>query len=430
MKRFISILVIFSLAMSFCVQTAGAAMIGDTAQTRPDLASVFSDSLRERLAQAGDDDVIRVTIELTDDIDLDNIEMKAFSRAKISATEKASLVADVHSLTEAENKSVQLEALNVQDRISKNRNALLEEFYTAKNNEFISSTCLKDAKIGSVGIFTPFIRDIKLTKTEILEIAANSEVREIDLVNELSLGYFDEDNISTRSSIFQDIDDTYKLIGGNAAVDAGYTGSGIRVGVIELGNPDTTKMGSDGKNITCDNDDIIVNYHTTMVCGIIKKFAPSCSIYSKAISKYLTDDEIMDACSNLIRNYTLHVLNLSFGNFGGKYTKSVREMDYIIRSTKVPIVVAAGNAKTDERSLDDGEVEVEILDGRINILGMAANAITVGNALTVGTNPDALDAFTLADDSCYEETSPINKPDICAPEGSGTVRIGLAWEQD
>lgn len=261
---------------------------------------------------------------------MNDVELRAVLRAGVSSTEMAILGAETFSLSDVENESVQLAALEVYDRISKERNTLLEEYYSIKNEAFISSTCLKDAKIGSVGIFTPFIRDIKLTKTEILEIAANSEVREIDLVNELSLGYFDEDNISTRSSIFQDIDDTYKLIGGNAAVDAGYTGSGIRVGVIELGNPDTTKMGSDGKNITCDNDDIIVNYHTTMVCGIIKKFAPSCSIYSK----YLTDDEIMDACSNLIRNYTLHVLNLSFGNFGGKYTKSVREMDYIIRQYK------------------------------------------------------------------------------------------------
>ncbi|MDE7230884.1 MAG: hypothetical protein K2N56_10430 [Oscillospiraceae bacterium] len=59
MKRLISIPVIFSLVMSFCVQTASAAVIGDTARTREDLYSVLDDPLRERLKEAADDDVIR-----------------------------------------------------------------------------------------------------------------------------------------------------------------------------------------------------------------------------------------------------------------------------------------------------------------------------------------------------------------------------------
>lgn len=59
MKRFISVLAILSLVMSFCVQTVSAAMIGDTARTRGDLYSVLDDTLCERLEEAADDDVIR-----------------------------------------------------------------------------------------------------------------------------------------------------------------------------------------------------------------------------------------------------------------------------------------------------------------------------------------------------------------------------------
>lgn len=80
MKRFISILAILSLMMSFFVQTASSAMIGNTMQIKANLASVLDDSLRERLAQAAEDDVIRVTVELMDGIDLDNVELKAISR--------------------------------------------------------------------------------------------------------------------------------------------------------------------------------------------------------------------------------------------------------------------------------------------------------------------------------------------------------------
>lgn len=56
----------------------------------------------------------------------------------------------------------------------------------------------------------------------------------------------------------------------------------MRVGVIEEGFPMTGNMGNDRTNITW------INYshsgqlsaHTTMVCGIIKRMAPDCSIYS------------------------------------------------------------------------------------------------------------------------------------------------------
>lgn len=417
MKRFISILAILSLMMSFCVQTASSAMIGDTAQTKANLASVLDDSLRERLAQAAEDDVIRVTVELMDGIDLDNVELKAISRAKISTAEKASLNVEVLSLTDAENRSIQSAALKVYDKISKERNAILEEYYSAKNEAFISSTCLKDAEIESVGLFTPFIRGVSLTKAEILEVAANPEVCRINIVEELPLGYFDHDDDPDNSWDYQDVDDTYKIVGGDAFINAGYTGSGIRVGLVELYHPNSSKMGSDGKNITLVNSGN-TGYHPTMVSGIIKKFAPSCSIYSYALGN--STGEVLDVCENLIKNYSIHVINLSMGSCGGTYTEYARRMDYIIRNTRVPIVVAAGNAETQEHPIEDGEVEIEVINARINVLGMAGNAITVGNVITNGIDPDAPGAFKLSEFSCYDESSPINKPDICAP---GYVRI-------
>lgn len=165
MKKLISGLAAVVMAMAVCVQTASAAMIGDTSSSKVDYLSVMNVPLREHLAQAADDDLIQVTIELKDNIDLENVELKAISRARISAAEKASLEkSQMLSLTDAENEAVQLAALKVRDKISEERYALLEEHYDAKNEAFISSTCLKNAKIGSVGIFTPFIRDTMLTK--------------------------------------------------------------------------------------------------------------------------------------------------------------------------------------------------------------------------------------------------------------------------
>lgn len=114
MKRFISILVALSLAMLLCVQTASAATIGDAAESSSVLSSVMGKALCERLAQADDDDIIQVTIELRDNIDLNDVEFKAVSRAKISLTETL-------SLTDAENESVQLTAQALSMKLSKFR---------------------------------------------------------------------------------------------------------------------------------------------------------------------------------------------------------------------------------------------------------------------------------------------------------------------
>ncbi|MDE7230887.1 MAG: S8 family serine peptidase [Oscillospiraceae bacterium] len=213
---------------------------------------------------------------------------------------------------------------------------------------------------------------------------------------------------------YPDINDTYKIIGGDAFINAGYSGIGIRVGVIEEKRPILSGMGSDSNNITIvPNSAEITGEHPTMVCGIIKKFAPSCSIYTYALGN--SPSYVVDACRDLINDYSVHVINLSIGSCYGMYTEFARRIDRIIRNTKVSIVVGAGNADTHERKLDDGEVEVEIDSLKTNILGMAGNAITVGNAKTNGTNPDASGAFTLSWNSCYDEYSAINKPDICAP---------------
>lgn len=292
---------------------------------------------------------------------------------------------------------MQLAALKVYDKILKEQNTLLEDYYNAKSEAFISSR-IKDAEIGSVALYSPFIEDIPLTKNEILKLAADPEVYRIYLYEEFSL-----DDFSTydSSQVYQDINDTYKLVGGDAFINAGYTGSGIRVGVIDEEHPILSEMGSDKNNIYLDpNSADITHKHSTMVCGIIKKFAPSCSIYSYALGN--STEGILDVCDYLIDTYSVHVINLSIGKCSGLYTDHARRMDKTIRNTRVTFVVAAGNAKVTTKQLDDGETEDEI-DRNINILGMACNAITVGNAKTIGTNPDAPGAFTLSWNSCYEE---------------------------
>lgn len=360
--------------------------------------------------------MIQVTIELKDNIDLENVELKAISRARISAAEKASLEkSQMLSLTDAENEAVQLAALKVRDKISEERYALLEEHYDAKNEAFISSTCLKNAKIGSVGIFTPFIRDTMLTKNEILEIAKNPEVCRIDLVQDDYYDYpeyYDDDDDDYWD--FQNVNDTYRIVGGDAFINAGYTGSGIRVGVVEKYHPITSVMGNDKNNIVKVNDSETEHSHATMVCGIIKKFAPSCSIYTYALEGTQDEKVALEVIHYMIQNQKVHVINLSYGRVGvGTYNALARELDYTIRNTNVPIVVSAGNSTTNV-------TEVEIVNQNLTSYGLAANAITVGAVMSNGTDPDAPGAYELWYRSSYQETSPISKPDVCAP---GKVKI-------
>ena len=152
MKRFISFLVILSIFMSFCVQNASAIVIDDVVKdVSVVLSSVITDPLQERLAQVTDNDIIQVTIELKDNIDLDSVEQSAVAYAEISSAEMAVLSAETRSLTEAENESLQLTALKTYDRVSEERKSILKEYYKVENEEFVSSTLLRDAKIGSVG---------------------------------------------------------------------------------------------------------------------------------------------------------------------------------------------------------------------------------------------------------------------------------------
>ena len=334
-------------------------------------------------------------------IDLKGVEQKAVARAKISSNEMAALNANTVSLTDAENESVQLNALRIYDRISKERNSVLLDYYSAKNNEFIASTFFQDTKIGSIGLFTPFIRDVGLTKTEVFEIAKNPAVYMIDCYVE-GVG---ED--------FDTIDNTYKIVGGNTFIESGYSGSGIRVGLIENCHPDKSKMGSDSNNIIYANRGE-VNDHATRTSGIIKKFAPSCSIYSYAVDSA----SVADICNNLIKNYSLHVINMSWGQIDdGGYTSISNEIDCLIRNTRVPVVVAAGN----RQSMGTGGYSYYV-----NTYGISGNAITVGSAITNGTNPDASGAFKFSETSCYVENTPINKPDLCAPGYVNIYSLGEA----
>lgn len=395
MKKIKSITFAVILVISFLsapVQAAGVAAGGPAAKDSAAAAATISDALRERMAEAGEDERIPVTIELADDMDLENLEQRAVARARISSAELAIMNVDTSGFSEEVNEAHQKLMLELQDEITAERHAIVKEHYTDKINAFISSAGLSKEEYGSLGIFTPFIRDMMLTPAQIQKLSENPQV--------LSIEYFDDDE----GTDFDSIDNTYKIINGNTAVDSGYKGSGVRVGVVESGVPKFSVMGSDSKNIIKTNSGSETD-HATVTCGIIRKMAPECTIYCYAAPSMTT---VVQDIENLINIYKVQVVNVSYGLLStGVYDARTRQLDSIINNTKAAVVVSSGNGTPST--------------GYINILGLAPNAITVGAVTSTGTNPSASGAYAQTNYSIYREAiTSVNKPDVCAP---GTVSI-------
>lgn len=399
MKRFNSIILSLVLIYSLCIYPIYALdNTVDELITIENMSSeiIISDALSNYLKNVDKDELVPVTIELYDDIDLQQVEKLAIEKANLTTSEMNILNEETSTLCDSENEAHQIKAAEIQNRITVERNLILKDHFETKNGKFIASSGISKSQIGSVGIFTPFIRNVFLTPAHIFELAKNQNVRYIDYIGDDSGEDFDT------------INNTYKIIRGNVFADNGYTGSGIRVGLVESGHPILNQMGSYSSNITKtdSNGDTV---HATRTSGIIKKMAPSCSIYSRSANGL--SDAIAD-CSTLISSYAVNVINISYGSASsGVYNSYSREMDMLIKNTGVPIVVASGNVQ------NNGSQSTQY----VNHLGLGANVITVGGVTSSGTNQAASGAYSFPTYTLYREANnTINKPDICAP---GSVSI-------
>lgn len=359
--------------------------------------SIISDSLREELKDAKDDELIPVAIQFKDDINLEEVEKLALSRAELTEDETMLMNSDISGFSEEEQDVLWNKQMDSLRKVSRARIDILVDHYGSKNDKFIETIGIERERIGWVSMFTTFVREVKLTPTEIIRIALMKEVCYMD--------YDPDIPVEEMASV----NDTYQIINGDVAVNSGYRGSGIKVGVVDAGHPYSSVMGSDYVNMNY--TDYSTNYtpHATMICGIIKKMAHDCKIYTRT-ADILSD--AIDDCEHLIKSYEVDVINLSIGACNqGKYDANSRLLDQLVKSTRVPIVVASGNAKINENSADK----------YMNQFALAPNVIAVGGVDSSGTEQSASGAYTLGTYSLYKENSGvINRPDICAP---GNIQI-------
>ena len=219
----------------------------------------------------------------------------------------------------------------------------------------------------------------------------------------------------------------------------GYSGAGVSIGVLELGefisdNPMVDKAVANGrlKYVRNYESDIydpenpyypvingvyqmpLWNQHATNVTSLIvgneylhketdgtympyQGVVPDATVYQTSIR---CDDNIISGVELLIKDCNVSIINMSLGSISPTgYSTEDQYIDEVSRNNHVVCVVSAGN-----------ESEGAAKPGKIASPGLAKNAITVANANTMGDDSDNYDF--LHSSSSFDA---LYKPELSAP---------------
>ena len=259
-------------------------------------------------------------------------------------------------------------------------------YHSNKNRKLEKELNVSNYKQKYVSSYTPTI-EYQFDKNEFMQNKDNilSNVTKNSNVDKVYIRGNDnkEANIS---DIISDSNATSYLASGQ------YTGSGIKVGILEPAVVDVNHTNMAGVNVTVYDNPWsldLSNDHTTSMASIIAHqtagIAPGVSIYS-ADAVYGLSDELDWFVDNGV-----HVVNMSYGeaNPDGEYSSDSALVDYIAIMYFVTFVGAAGN---------DGEE-----DGYVGNPGLGYNVLTVGNYSGTGT---------IYLESSYLEVSGPEKPNL------------------
>jgi hypothetical protein len=192
----------------------------------------------------------------------------------------------------------------------------------------------------------------------------------------------------------------------------GYTGRGVKVGVVERG---AIYFGhsnlADGTY--CNSTNPSISSHTTGVAGIIastnstyKGVAYGAPALLSGNATSSTDAQIIK-CTDWAISNGARVINMSFGvDSSSSLVGLDRYVDYVVRNRRVTIVKSAGNRSNTCPTTNN-----------VTSPGKGWNIITVGNYDDKGTSGNSDDI--ISSDSCYEDPSSTNgdrqKPEVAAP---------------
>ena len=266
---------------------------------------------------------------------------------------------------------------------------------------------------------------IELPAEKIVELAKDDAVGFMDiLVRDSEVEFDEEAGLPSRETVFSSSDhvtldntkvnEIYNIIDGEKSVNSGYSGSGVVVGMVDMGVPDQSVI-SNLQYYVYHSGAVAgpVDDHATNVAKIIKKMVPDCQIIAIDIPGW--------SCTSLYNlledNPTIDVVCLTTGEYSndGKYTASTEYIDEIANDHKIPIVVAVGNS-----------------GGYVSQQALCPNVIAAGAVKHYGSNASASGAFSTSSVSSYREypgniesgkISMVNKPDVCAPGDVATNSV-------
>ncbi len=264
-------------------------------------------------------------------------------------------------------------------------------YHTNKNNEILETLQISGYEELYVSSLAPFIEytfslwQFDMNKENILGVLnKNSYVKKIYV-------QYVTDNNYIKDAMF----DGTRMAGGEQDYYfRRYTGSGITVGMLEVGVIDTTHENFEGIDVTI-HDQLLLNEtpteHATMVASLIggvKGIANEVSFLSSQIRGGLCEeiDWLIEEGADII--------NMSFGmgNQDGIYSSASAYIDYNARIYNKIFVVASGNTTDPDNHY-------------VYNPGLAYNAITVG---AIDTN------YAWRNFSCYGSSSGPIKPNIMA----------------
>lgn len=389
--RMISVSVAASLLAAVC--TSNVSAVASTSNHDCAITPRLSDMMNEM----GDKttDRIPVQIQLKDTVDYAEVESHAMHSANLSDQE-LELIYSEEFASLADNNLTQMTEL--ENKYETYREARIDgicEQISDINQPFLDKYNLKAE---SISLSLPTINLIYLTQSDILTLAKDDNVELIDTV-----------------TVYDTTSDGYSVasvdlcVRSNTARSYGWDGTGVKVGVVEHGWADRTKVGTNLTNVggpTSGTDG-----HATFVSGEIDTLVPGADIYLIKSSANNTIADL-DALEQLMTVNKVQVINMSLGfNSYGAYNDASRRLDNLVRQNKITVVVSAGNDNT-----------------YVSGYGVANNVITVGSVNHQGHTTATSSTYLFSSFSDYAEASGVvNKPDVCAPGENLDIYDYTGW---
>lgn len=408
----------------------------------------IDDELEDIISNASDDESISVAMWLSD---IDNEERSSLVSAEISSAETSGeLTSDFANRTDLSvlgSETLSSEELSEQAQTLVELKRDVEKELHSENNASVisalSSSCDIDTEPIFVSNYAPLVI-MEMTKDEIAQAVNNQSIESIYYYEPASLSeeefefesynsILEDSNVSTADvsstansypyGVWQNITNI------NVLRDAmGYTGSGIKIGLLENGAPnfdydgisedesialyeqfdyhiDNSLLHFSDTEYTVNEDINHANYMLSILSGFTDDYegvAPLAEIFCDGKDSNRHCFESIEGMLNNGVNIISASIYWKWNEFGNDYDYVSKYVDYVVSNSNVTMCFSVGNVLP-------GNPTNDVLSA-----SCAYNVITVGNINdnnTLSKNDDVVQNSSLY---CNLPNS-VYKPDICAP---------------